>query len=201
MPQLPQERIAHEEQRILSIKEYIDYLAFLFSRDHPDVKEDMAQEAREAVLKRLRQAPDCPISHLKVKAKSAVLNYRGQGSSVDGKLNQSHRPRQYNFTDINQVVTEEGTTLADTLTDQRMVTLRITEEQALHRVLVDQIQNKLTAEETQALTLRLCGVSWSQIKRDFGYGDGRMTTIRNRIKTAATQVLNPYAAEHSKNGR
>jgi hypothetical protein len=130
-----------------------------------------------------------------------VLNYRGQGSSVDGKLNQSHRPRQYNFTDINQVVTEEGITLADTLTDQRMVTLRITEERALNRVLVGQIQNKLTAEESQALTLRLCGVSWSQIKRDFGYGDGRMTTIRNRIQTAATQVLNPYAAEHSKNGR
>lgn len=101
-----QGREQHEAQRLNSIKEYIAYLAFVFSRDAPDQEEDIAQAAREAMVRKLRGDPDCHISHLKVKAKSGIRDYRRRGKSVDGKLNETDRQRHYDTLNIDQVVTE-----------------------------------------------------------------------------------------------
>ena len=62
-----------------------------FSPGDPMLAEDLAQEGREAVIKHLRQTPDCPDSHLVVQAKSAIYHYRKRGSSVDGKLDTCFR--------------------------------------------------------------------------------------------------------------
>jgi hypothetical protein len=56
--------------------------------------EDLAQQAREAVIRRLREHPNCPYSHLVNKARDAIFCYRQKGNSVDGLLHQRGRARQ-----------------------------------------------------------------------------------------------------------
>ncbi|MBI1880425.1 MAG: hypothetical protein HYR94_19785 [Chloroflexi bacterium] len=65
--------------------------------DDPMLAEDLAQQAREAVIRQLREDPDCPYSHLINKARDAILRYRQKGKSVDGLLYQRGRARQYNI--------------------------------------------------------------------------------------------------------
>jgi hypothetical protein len=52
------------------------------------------------VIRRLREDPDCPTGHLKVKARDAVYRYRGRGSSVDGKLYPINRIKTYQISSL-----------------------------------------------------------------------------------------------------
>ncbi len=183
-----QERAQHEAQRLHSIKEYIDYLAFIYSRDAPGQEEDIAQEARLAVTKKLRQDPDCHISHLKVKAKSGIRDYRRRGRSIDGKLNETDRQRHYDMLNLDQIVTEDGNTLVDTL-NAHSLPFRITEAQALHRVALDQLKEYLSPEENQALTLRLMGLSWSEVGEILSRAEGEMAQTREKMINTAVELL------------
>ena len=183
-----QEQTQHEAQRLHSIKEYIDYLAFVFSRDAPDLEEDIAQEARLAVTKKLRQDPDCHISHLKVKAKSGIRDYRRRGKSVDGKLNETGRQHPYEVFNIDQVVTEDGNTLIDTL-NTHYLPFRITEARALHHVVLDQLRAQLSLEENQVLTLRLRGLSWLEVGEILSQGEKKMAQIREKMVSTVIEVL------------
>lgn len=194
------ERERHEEERLASVEGYIGYRAHLYSRDVPDQKEDFAQAAREAVVKKLRDDPDCPISHLKVTAKSAILNYRSQGSSIDGKLNESKRSKTWETLSLDEPVAEDGGTRQDMLSEKSHVQ-RVTEEQALHRTLMDDLRSQLSARENQVLGMRLDGASWQEVTRSLGnsVGDYRSPT-RRRITEAAERALT-YSADTPTNGK
>ena len=81
-----QEREQQELTRLGEVEGFIQKRAVQFSMDDPMLAEDLAQQAREAVVRRLREYPDCPYSHLVNKARDAIFRYRQKGKSVDGLL-------------------------------------------------------------------------------------------------------------------
>jgi hypothetical protein len=184
-----QEREQFETQRLASVEAYIGYQAYFHSSQAPDQQEDLAQVAREAVIKQLRAEPDCPISYLKVAAKSAILNYKTQGKSVDGKLNDSKRARAYETLSLDEPATEDGHTPQDILTETGL-TRRITEERALTRIQMDEVRSKLSARENRVLTMRLAGASWREVIEEFGYSAGDAgSPTRRRIEEVIKQAL------------
>jgi hypothetical protein len=95
-----QARERHELSRLDNVEGFIWAKALQFSSNDLMLTEDLAQEAREAVIRRLREDPDCPTGHLKVKARDAVYRYRGRGSSVDGKLYPINRIKTYQISSL-----------------------------------------------------------------------------------------------------
>jgi hypothetical protein len=53
----------HELLRLAEVEGIIKREAAQLSMDDPLLAEDLAQQAREAAIKRLREYPDCPYSH------------------------------------------------------------------------------------------------------------------------------------------
>jgi hypothetical protein len=185
---------ALEVTRLAEVKGYIGYQSHLYSRTVPDQKEDIAQVAREAVIRQLRTAPDCPISHLKVRAKSAILNYRKVGSSVDGKLDESDRARHYDTLSLDAPISEnDDTRWEEVLGDNVHYSAeRSTEEQALNRVWLADLRSRLSELENQVLKMRLQGVSWQNITRSLGHNAGDYCgPVRRRLEAVARQVLTP----------
>ena len=76
-----QEQEQQELTRLAEVEGFIQLRATQFAMDDPMLAEDLAQQAREAVVKRLREQPDCPYSHLVNKARDAIFRYRSKGNS------------------------------------------------------------------------------------------------------------------------
>jgi hypothetical protein len=104
----------HELLRLGEVEGFIKWKAAQLSMDDPMLAEDLAQQAREAVIKRLRDQPDCPYSHLVNKARDAIFRYRGKGKSVDGLLYQRGRARQYAFISFEEPIDAEAGPLEET---------------------------------------------------------------------------------------
>jgi len=160
------------------IKEYIGYRAFLHSRDAPEQKEDMEQTAWVAVIELLQKSPDAHISHVLVKAKCAILNYRKKGRSVDGKRDQSDRKTTYALLEV------------DNKPPGHRRKKREVEETALMAVLMDDLYSQLSPTARDVLNLRLNGVSWQNISGLLGgsVGDYRSPT-RRHLEAVAVKVL------------
>lgn len=188
-------REQHEERRLAEVSGYIGYQSHLYSRNAPDQKEDIAQIAREAVVEKLRDDPDCPVSHLKVRAKSAIINFRKQGKSVDGKLDESDRAKTYDSFSLDAPVTENSHTRRGELVgDAPGFAQRITEERALNRVSMQHLRGQLSDQENQVLSMRLDGASWQEVVNSYGYGAGDYRSpVRRRIEEAARKVLDTEA--------
>jgi hypothetical protein len=139
----------HELLRLGEVEGFIKWKAAQLSMDDPMLAEDLAQQAREAVIKRLRDQPDCPYSHLVNKARDAIFRYRGKGKSVDGLLYQRGRARQYAFISFEEPIDaeagplEETPSLGEVLTDPAQPR-RVTEERALANVLLDDLRARLS---------------------------------------------------------
>ena len=58
------ERERQELTRLAEVEGFIQKRAAQFSMDDPMLAEDLAQQAREAVIRRVREYPDCPYSYL-----------------------------------------------------------------------------------------------------------------------------------------
>ena len=103
--QAKQEQDHQELMRLNDVEGFIQRNAYKFSMDDPMLAEDLAQEGREAAIRRLRENPDCPTSHLIVKARDAIYGYRRRGSSVDGKLYLNGRAKQYQISSLETLQT------------------------------------------------------------------------------------------------
>ena len=66
---LTSQQAAFEVTRLDEVDGFIQFKATDLSMGDPMLAEDLAQQAREAVIRRLREAPDCPYSHLVNKAR------------------------------------------------------------------------------------------------------------------------------------
>lgn len=78
-------------------------LARRWSRDRPDLREDLEQEALLAIW--AKGTTDAPLGHQLRTAQHRMLSVRKLGRSVDGKLDGSyHRRRQYIVVSMEQVV-------------------------------------------------------------------------------------------------
>ena len=89
----PNGQAALELTRLNEVEGFIEFKATNLSMGDPMLAEDLAQEAREAVIRRLRQTPDCPYSHLVNKAKGCHLQLSKKGSqrrqTVPGQVSQT----------------------------------------------------------------------------------------------------------------
>ena len=155
--------------------------------------EDLAQQAREAVIRRLREYPDCPYSHLVKKARDAIFRYRQKGKSVDGLLYQRGRARQYEITSLEEPIdnkaepSEEAPSLGEVLSDPAQPR-RFTEERAMTEVLLDTVRDHLCPKGNSVLTLRLRGFTWKEIQQDLNLGYREMEVIKKDLAQIVQMV-------------
>jgi hypothetical protein len=193
-----QEQQHNELVRLDDVEGFIWGKARQFSMDDLMLTEDLAQEAREAVFKRLRESPDCPTSHLKVKATDAVYHYRGRGSSVDGKLHPANRTKTYQISSLEELVdndeTGNGCLQAETNGEPQAIP-RFTEERAFVNVMFDRLRDSLSETENQVLTLRLMNTSWGKVREILSLSHGEIARIRKRIAANAVVIWGLPATE------
>jgi hypothetical protein len=180
------ERDQHELIRLGEVEGFIQKRAAQFARDDAMLAEDLTQQAREAVIRRLREQPDCPYSHLINKARDAIYRYRGKGNSVDGLLYQRGRARQYDIISLEQPINnevefpEEKCSLREVLSEPNQPR-RVTEERASTQVLLDTVRDQLCPYGNSALTLRLQGLTWKEIRTDLNLSDRMMERIKRDL--------------------
>jgi DNA-directed RNA polymerase specialized sigma subunit len=161
--------------------------------------EDLAQEGREAVIRRLRQVPGCPDSHLVVQARSAIYHYRRRGSSVDGKLDARSRLRHYQFLSLEQPIADDNGRLPDEIISDPQGLPRPTEEQALTHALFDCLRDNLSEAEIQALNLRLMDIPWKVVGEILGQEGAEISKIQERITTTVRVIWSRPATEQKEN--
>ena len=153
--------------------------------------EDLAQEGREGVIKHLREYPDCPTSHLIVKARDAIFDYRRRGSSVDGKLYPNGRTKHYQISSLEEPTAKDDYPRGEFIGDPQKPR-RLTEERACTNILYDCLRDSLSGVENQVLTLRLSGHSWREIGEIVSKNKGDISLIRQRINTTVKLALGLY---------
>lgn len=149
--------------------------------------EDLAQEAREAALRRLREAPVCPDSHLVVKAKDAIHKYRRRGSSVDGKLYAEGRPMHYQVASLQEPIRDTGDLREGIAGDPRQG-LRPTEAHAELSTLFDQFRQNLAQGEREVLELRLTETSWDEIETELSQNRREVDRSRQAMEDKALAI-------------
>jgi len=183
---------ALELTRLNEVEGFIEFKATDLSMGDPMFAEDLAQQAREAVIRRLRQTPDCPYSHLVNKARDAILNYRKKGHSVDRPY-QGKRARQYQITSLDQSINcrvnpSARATLLGEYFNHPTQPKRLTEERAITRVLFDTVRDHLSSRENSILTLRLNGFSWREIRLALNLSHGELGVIKKDLAQRIQRV-------------
>ncbi len=145
--------------------------------------EDLAQEGREAAIRLLRAEPNCPASHLVVKAKDAISQYRKRGSSVDGKLDARSRTKHYHILSVEELVFDDGQPREEVIGDPQGPS-RPTEEEACINILFASLRDNLSAEENRVLNLRLMDIPWQRVGEILGQEPREISKMRKRIATA-----------------
>ncbi len=156
--------------------------------------EDLAQEGREAAIRLLRAEPNCPASHLVVKAKDAISQYRKRGSSVDGKLDARSRSKHYHILSVEELVFDDGQPREEVIGDPQGPS-RPTEEEACINILFASLRDNLSAEENQVLTLRLMDIPWQRVGEILGQEPKEISKKRKGIATTACMVWGLPIAE------
>jgi len=189
-----QEREDRELIRLADVEGFIQRNAYKFSMGDLMLAEDLAQEGREAAIRRLREDPDCPTSHLIVKARDAIYGYRRRGSSVDGKLYPNGRAKQYQISSLEAPTANGEHPQEETISDPQEPR-RFTEERACTNILFDCLRESLSEVENQVLTLRLDDCSWQEVGEILGKKAGEIGRIRKRINTTTQLILGLSMAE------
>lgn len=175
-----------ELTRLKEVDSFIQLKATNLAMGDPMLAEDLSQQAREAVIRRLREYPDCPYSHLVNKARDAILRYRQKGKSVDGLLYQRGRARQYRIASLEEPIKNEAepsegmTSLGEILSDPGQPR-RFTEERAIISVMLDTVRDHLSFRSNDALTLRLQGWTWKEIRIELNLSYRTMERIKNDL--------------------
>jgi hypothetical protein len=187
------ERDQRELTRLAEVESFIQLRAAQFSMDDPMLAEDLSQQAREAVVRRVRVDPNCPYSHLVNKSRDAIFRYRQKGKSVDGLLYHRGRARRYGIISFEEPIDteagpfEEKASLREVLSDPQ-APRRSTEERAFANVLLDNLRERLSPEGNEVLTLRLMGVPWKEAGEILGQRPGEMAKLRRSIAENARVI-------------
>jgi DNA-directed RNA polymerase specialized sigma subunit len=187
----------HEREeltRLNQVEGSIKGRAKQFSAGDLMLVEDLAQEGREAAIRLLRAEPNRPASHLVVKAKDAISQYRRRGSSVDGKLDARSRTKHYHILSLEQLVFDNGRPREEAISDPQGPS-RPTEEEACINILFASLRDSLSAEENQVLTLRLMDIPWQRVGEILDQEPREISKMRKRIATAACMVWGPPISE------
>ena len=180
--------------RLNDVEGFIQKNAYKLAMGDPMLAEDLAQEGREAAIRRLRKNPDCPTSHLIVKARDAIYDYRRRGSSVDGKLYSNGRAKQYQISSLEKPTDDDERPQGEIIGDPQ-APRRFIEERACTNVLIDCLRDNLSEVENQALTLRLRGFSWKEVAKILDMKAGKIGRIKKRITRTTHLLLELSVAE------
>jgi hypothetical protein len=174
--------------RLNAVEKAIRNRAERFAFGDPMLAEDLKQEARAAVFRQLQEVPDCPDSHLVREAKDAIYQYRRQGSSVD-RLNLRERAKPYQLVGLEDATDETGN-LSDEFISVHPNGQRPTEERVYTAVLFDELRERLTVEEADALDYRLedPNTSWGEIGAILGKDQRGMGEIRRGLEENAVTI-------------
>jgi len=183
---------ALEVTRLNEVDGFIQLKATDLSMGDPMFAEDLAQQAREAVIRRLRKHPNSPYSHLVNKARDAIYNYRKKGQSVDRPY-QGKRARRYRFTSLDEPINSRtnpsarATALGEILNHPTQPK-RLTEERAITRVLFDTVRDQLSSRGNSTLTLRLSGFSWREIRESLNLSHGELGITKRELAQRIQRV-------------
>jgi hypothetical protein len=122
--------------------------------------------------------PNCPASHLVVKAKYAISQYRKRGSSIDGKLDTRSRAKHYHILSLEELIFDDGLLREEAISGPQGPR-RPTEEEACINILFASLRNSLSVEENQVLTLRLMDIPWQRVGEILGQGMSRVPGMRS----------------------
>ena len=175
--------------RLSEVEAFVKSRAKRYAFGDPMLAEDLAQEARGAVLNELKANPDCPDSHLMVQVKNGISKYRRRGKSVDGKLDPDNRTKNYETLSLQGWRNDEDEVLEETLVDHRNGP-RPTEEWACTNVLYGAFSETLSAEEKEVLSYRLedSTTTWSEISTITGKDERELYQIRRGLEASAVMV-------------
>jgi hypothetical protein len=137
---------------------------------------------------------DCPASHLVVKGKYAISQYRKRGSSVDGKLDARSRARHYHTLSLEELIFDDSLLQEEAISAPQGPS-RPTEEEACINILFASLRDSLSAEEDQVLTLRLMDIPWQRVGEMLGQGASEIAKMRKRIATTVWMVWSLPIAE------
>ena len=175
------------EERLAALDPDIRALARTWSRDHPDAREDLAQEVRLAIHRELLANPNSPRNHLFQRARHIIIDYRKRGKSVDGKLNRTHRRNQ--VWRLASLDADPGAARAVQSRQPRPV-----EDLALARVAYGELRERLTEQQAQYLALRLQGYPGTEVDCLLGLSKKQGFLLRRKIKEAAQECLTDQVA-------
>mgnify|MGYP001595764287 FL=1 len=175
------------EEILTELDAAIQKLAKRWARDCPHDWEDLAQEARLAIYRVLKENPACPCGYLFQVAKHEVLDYRRKGKSVDGKLDKTYG-RQFLWAlvrrDAPGVVPADDSSL-----HFKPHQLRPVEDLALTLAAYGELRGRLTEQQARYLSLRLQGYLHREIGLLLGLSRQQGERVTREIKKEAAKTL------------
>ncbi len=176
------------EETLNKLDPDIQNLAKRWARDCPDVWEDLAQEARLGIYQELKKNPACPREHLFHHAKHKIIDYRRKGTSVDGRLQQTHR-RAHVWKVVSLDANPEEMPVENSILHFMPHQPRPVEDLALTRVAYGELRGRLSEPQRQYLALRLQGYSWREANKLLGLTTGQGDYRTKQIKRQAKDIL------------
>jgi RNA polymerase sigma factor (sigma-70 family) len=174
----------HREQldRLGRIESYIGYKAFCYADGDPMIREDLAQEARLAVIRVLRRQ-DYPNSYLRKVARGAMLVYLRRGKSIDRQW--PHYERQNNYT----VMSLDKPIRDCDLTREEVTYVKGSFEKAADaRLMLDQLETYLSDREKQVLDFLRQGYSQADVARMMGCTRSCISYFMRGIRDKGAEV-------------
>ena len=180
--------------RLEALEPRVKHLAWRWSRDTPNAREDLEQVARVAVWEELRRQPDAPDRHLLAEAKEAISDERKRGSSVDGRLNPTtRRKRRYLTESMDAPGPRDLPPISETLASGPVRAHNLwespTEGEAMGHLLYEALQPELTETQNALLALILAGYQCQDAGRLLGMDKKRAYIVRVGIQRTAVEVL------------
>lgn len=155
--------------RLASVERFIKWRARIMAFGDPAIANDLAQEARLFVWKKLQENPDLPFSFICQLAKEAVYKYRRRGFSVD-RLFLERRKRHYYFVSYEKI------------DDWLPLSGRSMEDVILRRLILNAFWERLTPVEQTYLELRVAGYSQTEIQQKLGFNLYYQNKLRHTIR-------------------
>lgn len=182
------------QARLEALEPRVRHLAWRWSRDAPNAREDLEQVARLAIWKELLREPDAPVQHLLAEAKDAISDERKRGSSVDGRLNPTtRRKRRYLAESMDAPGPRDLPPISETLASGPLHAHNLwespVEAEALGHLLYEALLPVLTETQNALLALILAGYQCKEAGRLLGMTKQQAWVVRQSIQRTAVEVL------------
>lgn len=168
--------------RLEKIEKYIGYQAFYFADGDPMTREDLAQEARLAIIQRLRKG-DYPNTYLRKVVKGAMIQYLRRGNSIDRHWPHYNRQHTYSMTSLDKPIRN-----CDLTREEVTYVKGGFEKVADARLMLDQLEPYLNDREKHVLQFLREGYSQADVAGMTGYESSSISHIVQNIVNKGREV-------------